>query len=80
MHVYPSSSVSWDLPFLDEISITVLKYTKNKPELFVPLSALVSSTETPASFAEPLIPFSHIPQIKITYLVLTDICSGAPLL
>ena len=80
MHVYPSSSFNWYLPFLYEISITVLKYTKNRPELFVPLNALVSYSQKTGSFAEPLIPFFHISQIKITYLVLTDVCSGAPLL
>lgn len=80
MCVYPSSSFNRDVPFVYEMSITVLKHTKNRPELFVPLSALVSYSQTPGSFAEPLIPFSHVPQIKITYLVLTDVCSGAPLL
>lgn len=80
MHVYPSSSFNCYHPLLYEISFTVLKYTKNRPELFIPLSALVSYLQTRGSFAEPLIPFSHIPQIKVTYLVLTDVCSAAPLL
>lgn len=56
----------------------LLKYTKNCPELFVPLSALASYSQTPGPFAEPLVPSSHIPQIKITYLVFTDLCFGAP--
>lgn len=49
--------------------------------LFVPLSTLVSYSQTPDLFAEPLIPFSHIPQIRITYLVPTGshVCSAAPL-
>lgn len=49
--------------------------------LFVPFSTLVSYSQTPGLFAAPLFPFSHIPQIKITYLVITvsQVCSGAPL-
>lgn len=55
-------------------------YTKNRPKLFIPLSALVRNSQTLGSFAEPLIPFPHMPQIKLTYLILTGVCFGAPLL
>lgn len=71
--LYPSSSFSWDLPFLYEISIEVAV------EVYKELaSALASYSQTPGPFAEPLVPSSHIPQIKITYLVFTDLCFGAP--
>lgn len=66
--------------FFHEISSALLKHTKKRPELFIPLCAIIRYSQTPGLFTEPLIPFSHSTQIKITYLILTDICSGAPLL
>lgn len=80
MYVYNHPPSSTGISHFDMKSALVCGSIQ-RTGLFVPLSTLVIYSQTPGLFAEPLLPFSHIPQIKITYLALigSHVCSGAPL-